>query len=152
MVPKRVRSVAKNKGIRIFISHASEDNAIVRLLQGDLVAAGADVWVDHVGIRGGDNFAIRINNALRWCNVFLLLWSKNAKRSYWVRVEWTSALALEKMIIPCRIDKTSLPEVLRNTSSIEFSDNDKGLYELLRGLGLVKVNSDRRNIDSNLAV
>ena len=39
----------------IFISHAWEDKPLVRRLEAELQAAGAKVWVDHAGIRGGDN-------------------------------------------------------------------------------------------------
>ncbi len=48
---------------RIFISHAWEDKPLVRRLEAELQAAGAEVWVDHVGIRGGDNLPERISEA-----------------------------------------------------------------------------------------
>jgi len=45
---------------KIFISHAWEDKPSVRRLEAELRSAGAEVWVDHEGIRGGDNLPERI--------------------------------------------------------------------------------------------
>jgi len=49
---------------RIFISYSRQDMAVVRRLEDFLRTAGAEVWVDHVGIRGGDNLPKRISDAL----------------------------------------------------------------------------------------
>ncbi len=74
---------------KIFISHAWEDKPLVRRLESELKAAGAEVWVDHEGIRGGDNLPERISEALEWCDTLLLIWSKAASQSHWVVLEWT---------------------------------------------------------------
>jgi hypothetical protein len=58
---------------KIFISHAWEDKAIVRRLEDELKTAGAEVWVDHSGVRGGDNLPKRISDALEWCDTVLLV-------------------------------------------------------------------------------
>lgn len=109
---------------------------LVRRLEDALKAAGAEVWVDHVGVRGGDNLPERISEALDWCNTLLLVWSKAAAGSRWVKLEWTNAIALDKLIIPCPIDKTPLPSILAHKAYIDFSDTDLGLRELLRALQL----------------
>ncbi len=49
---------------RILICHAWVDKPLVRRLEAELQAAGAEVWVDHSGIRGGDNLPERISEAL----------------------------------------------------------------------------------------
>ncbi|MDZ7302682.1 MAG: toll/interleukin-1 receptor domain-containing protein [candidate division KSB1 bacterium] len=61
---------------RIFISHAWEDKPLVRRLEQELKSAGAEVWVDHAGICGGDNLPERISKALNWCNTLLLIYRK----------------------------------------------------------------------------
>lgn len=69
---------------RVFISHTWEekDKALTHVLEDALRQAGAEVWVDHAGIRGGDNLAKQINDALDWCNTLVLVWSKAAKASH----------------------------------------------------------------------
>ncbi|MGH7451775.1 MAG: TIR domain-containing protein [bacterium] len=124
---------------RIFISHAWEDKALVRRLEKVLTDAGAEVWVDHAGIRGGDNLPERINDALEWCNTLLLVWSKPAKASHWVKLEWTNAISLRKLIIPCPIDGTPAPPIMANTAYVDFSDEKKGVRELLQALRLAQI-------------
>ncbi len=127
---------------RIFISHAWEDKALVRQIEKALAAAGAEVWVDHAGIRGGDNLPARISDALDWCNTLLLIWSKAAAGSRWVKLEWTNAIALDKLVIPCPLEKTVLPSILANTAYIDFSDRDRGLRDLRRALQLAQTGED----------
>jgi hypothetical protein len=106
----------------------------MRTLEDRLRAAGAEVWVDHQGIRGGDNLPAEISNALRWCNTLLLIWSSASVDSYWVELEWTNALSLKKRIIPCLIDQTELPPILSHKAYVKMSNVDEGFAELLRAL------------------
>ncbi len=121
---------------KIFISHAWEDKPLVRRLENELKAAGAEVWVDHEGIRGGDNLPERISEALEWCNTLVLVWSKTASQSRWVRLEWTNAVSLEKAIIPCRLDGAALPAILAHKAYLDFKDIEPGLAQLLQALKL----------------
>ncbi|MDZ7359773.1 MAG: TIR domain-containing protein [candidate division KSB1 bacterium] len=136
---------------RIFISHAWEDKALVRQLEKALADAGAEVWVDHAGIRGGDNLPERINDALEWCNTLLLVWSKQAKASHWVKLEWTNAISLRKLIIPCLIDGTPAPPIMANTAFIDFSNREQGSRELLRALQLAQTGGKDLDTASELA-
>jgi hypothetical protein len=99
---------------KIFISHSWDNKPLVRRLEAELKAAGAEVLVDHAGVRGGDNLPKEISAALAWCNTVVLVWSQLAAQSHWVELEWTNAIALRKLVIPCRLDKTALPALLSN--------------------------------------
>ncbi len=123
---------------KIFISHSWEDKPLVRRLENELQAAGAEVWVDHEGIRGGDNLPERISEALEWCNTLVLVWTKAASQSRWVKLEWTNAISLEKAIIPCRVDNAALPAILAHKAYVPFSDVEAGLAQLLQALRLSK--------------
>ncbi len=124
--------------LKIFISHSWEDKPLVRRLEKELQAAGAEVWVDHEGIRGGDNLPERISEALEWCNTLVLVWSKTASQSRWVKLEWTNAISLERAIIPCRVDNATLPAILAHKAYVAFSDIEAGLAQLLQALRLRK--------------
>jgi hypothetical protein len=122
---------------KIFISHAWEDKAFVRRLEAELKVAGAEVWVDHTGVRGGDNLPERISEALAWCNTVLLIWSEAASQSHWVKLEWTNALALRKTIIPCLVDhQTPLPAMLANVLYVDCRDFERGFMQLRQALHL----------------
>jgi len=125
---------------KIFISYAWEDKAVVRRLEDELLTTDAEVWIDHSHIRGGHNLTMCINDALEWCNTLLLIWSKAARRSRWVKIEWTSANSIPKPIIPCLLDETKLPPILLGTVYVDFRNFDQGLEQLLRALKLFTIN------------
>lgn len=78
-------------GPRVFVSHSHIDNDFAAQLVADLKAAGADVWLDVVGIDRGD-FQERINEALGGCQYFVLVLMPEALRSPWVRMETHAAI------------------------------------------------------------
>jgi len=140
-----------NEPPKVFISYSQKDKTLARALEEQLRVAGAEVWVDHRGIRGGDNLPAEISNALRWCNTLLLIWSISSADSYWVELEWTNALSLRKKIIPCLLDDTPLPPILSNKAYIEMSDVTEGTAQLLQSLEWVTPRSEtkeqRKQID-----
>ena len=81
----------------------------------------------------------KINDGMEWCEVFVLLWSKAASKSKWVEKEWECALALEKIIVPCRLDDTPLPPILRPLSYCDFREFEKGYKRLFDSLGLAPI-------------
>lgn len=54
--------------VKVFVSHhhSPEEDAFTARLVADLIAAGAEVWVDMVGV-GAADFQKRINEALANC-------------------------------------------------------------------------------------
>lgn len=126
-------SVPKSK-LKIFLSHASEDKPFVRRLEAALEAAGVETWVDHDDLHAGESFPKRLSAALAACDVLLLVWSQPASLSRWVEMEWSNALSLRKVIIPCVLDGTPLPPLLDSISYANFRDFETGLARVLRAL------------------
>jgi hypothetical protein len=123
---------------KIFISHSWDNKPLVRRLEAKLKATGAEVWVDHAGVRGGDNLPKEISEALTWCNTVVLVWSQSAAQSHWVELEWTNAIALRKLVIPCRLDKTTLPALLSNLLYLDFTEIEKGITQLREAVQLAQ--------------
>jgi len=122
---------------KVFISHSWEDNEISRKLAEYLKCDGADIWIDYSKIHGGDSLPRRISEALEWCDTLILLWSKSAKESYYVNLEWENALDMRKIIIPCPLDETKRPAILRRCLFIDFKNFDSGYRQLAYALDLV---------------
>ena len=86
------------------------------------------------GSRPADDFHKGIDEKLRWCNVFILLWSVRAKNEGWVKYEFSQAKSFyvkqvkrqgkEFKIIPIRIDKCGLPIGLHNIVRIDYSSGE----------------------------
>src|SRR5439155_24230243 len=83
---------------RIFISHNKADNELARYLASELRCILEDyetVWLDlegdryssRAGVRPSDDWPKEISDNLRSSNVFLLLWSRNARQANWVQHE-----------------------------------------------------------------
>jgi hypothetical protein len=118
----------------IFLSHSLKDAASAHRLAKKLKRIDQEVWICSEGIKAGENLPACINGALKKSRVFILLWSKNAKRSKWVEREWSAALMRRKRIITCRLDQSILPDLLQVDSYIDFRDFRKGCSKLIKSL------------------
>ena len=72
----------------------------------------------------------RISDALEWCDTLVLVWSESASNSYYVRLEWQSALDMQKRIIPCILDDAHLPAILRSFLNLHFCIFENGYVTL----------------------
>ena len=122
---------------KVFISHSWEDNEISRKLADNLRRDGAEVWIDTSRIAGGESLPDAIGKGIEWCDILLLVWSKSAKDSYYVKLEWNCALDNRKRIIPCIIEDEKLPTILTPFLNINFRQFELGYYTLSHDLGLV---------------
>jgi hypothetical protein len=79
--------------VRIFVSHSHNDDAFTNRLVSDLIAAGADVWVDSKQITN-DDFMKRINEGLKGRHWLVLVMSPHSLHSPYVAMEVNAALHL----------------------------------------------------------
>ncbi len=121
---------------KVFISHSWEDNELSRKIAQYLKEDGAEIWIDYARIKPGEGMPDRIGEALEWCDTLVLVWSKNAGSSYYVKLEWQSALDMQKKIIPCIMDDTKRPPILRGFLYIDFKNFEQGYAQLLYALNL----------------
>jgi hypothetical protein len=121
---------------KVFISYAWKNQSVAKQLQRDLQRDGVQVFVDYEKITGGDSLPARISAGLEWCNTLVLLWSEDAAKSYYVSQEWESAFHLQKRIIPCVLDDSALPALLRGRLYLNFSSYDPGYAQLCHTLGV----------------
>ncbi|MBV6505004.1 MAG: hypothetical protein ILNGONEN_00560 [Syntrophorhabdaceae bacterium] len=121
---------------KVFISYAWKNQPIAKQLQRDLQRDGVEVFVDYEKISGGDSLPDRISAALDWCNTLILLWSADAAASYYVKQEWTSAFHLQRRLIACVLDGTTLPALLRGRLYLNFIPYEAGYAQLCHSLGV----------------
>lgn len=125
-----------------FISHSWEDNDASRDIASFLKAKGCDIWIDYSKMPGGSNLAKEISEAIEWCDTLVLIWTRDAKEAYFVELEWSSALALGKNIIPCVFDETPLPAILASRLYIDFQNTNLGKVLLAKSLNLFDMPSE----------
>lgn len=94
---------------KIFVSYSSCDMEHVEKLREQLRPTPVKLFVAEDSIRPGGELSKEITRAITSCDLFLVIWSKNAKASDWVSQEIGQALALHKPIVPLVLDPDCLP-------------------------------------------
>lgn len=117
----------------VFISYAQADRAVVEGIEAGLARAGVAIWRDLYALRAGQRWPEALGEAIAAQENFLLCWSQAASASGFVRLEWNTALALGKPIIPCRLDETPLPPSLSALQAVDARQAG-ALARILAGL------------------
>lgn len=106
---------AESRAAKLFLSHSTQDDAIVRLLQRALGDLGQDVWSDARELRGGDPLSSEIQQAIEQAAGYAVVISPAAFHSRWVGKELRHALDVQKRrgkdkyrIIPLLLDDARL--------------------------------------------
>lgn len=112
----------------VFIAHNHNDKEIAEKIAKALEFEDLHPRIDSWEVTPGDNFVQWMEDAMSVSKFLVLIWSKNAAESEWVKTEWTSFLprTLEDQtvkIIPIRIDETPSPVLLESISRITYSGN-----------------------------
>lgn len=99
--------------MRVFISHATEDQTLAAGLVEGLENRGVPTWLAARGdIPGGDNYAAEITRQIMDCRAVVVLVSGPALDSVNVRREVNIALEERKLVLPVAIDPRF--KVMRN--------------------------------------
>ncbi len=103
-----------------FLSHASQDAAIVDLVAQALRDNQLALWVDASDISFGGLLRQELQSAIQKSHSLLLFWSENALKSRWVMAELFTAFHLNRFIIPYVLDATPLPQFLANSAYLSL--------------------------------
>ncbi len=122
---------------RIFVSHASQDNAFARQFVRWLDREGLDdVFLDidpERGILGGTGWAEALYRAGRRCRVVICLVSKHWLKSEWCLREFE--MGRKKAILTVLIDQTPVDEIpgeIRHFQMIDISQRQDEAYSKVR--------------------
>lgn len=105
----------------VFVSYAREDKNFARELTRRLRESNRVPWQDIRNIRGGDNWQITIDHALRNAEALVVVMSPNATVSQYVTYEWAFALGAGVRVIPVIRKRTTLHPRLSSIQYIDFS-------------------------------
>lgn len=118
----------------LFLSHSIQDAPVAQRLAAGLTESGMDVWMDNGRLSISNPFPKCIDDAFKRCSAFMLLWSRAARQSNWVKREWTSALIFNKKIVICALDDTPLPAELGDYLCFDFRKVFRNFSILLAAL------------------
>lgn len=104
---------------RLFVSYSSTDLAAVEAIEKELGEKGVSVWRDRNDLYAGEHWPKALGEAIAAKDAVLLVWSKHARESDYVELEWCTGIALKKTILPYRLDDTPLPPSLSAVHAID---------------------------------
>ena len=107
--------------MRVFVSYAREDLRRMQEIAGAVRAAGHSVEVDVDVVRGGDDFARRIEASIRECEVCVVLWSPASVAGPWVPAEANLALKQGKRVVSVKLVECSVPLPFSTYHMLDFS-------------------------------
>lgn len=118
---------------KLFISYATRDLSQVDMLQQQLQGTPIEVFVAEHSVRASEELAPKISVAIAECDLFVVLWSENAKASDWVSQEIGRASALGKKILPLVLsDSVSLPGFIQNLKYLSVHKDPAGSLQSAR--------------------
>jgi len=125
---------------KVFISYNKNDRSTATQIAVFLAAENISTWFDEWEISAGDSIIDEIENGLKTCTHFIILWSKNASISNWVREELKSTLteAIKNKsvkMIPILLDATDKPPLLRDKKHIKYhGGNEQDREEIIEAI------------------
>jgi len=116
------------KQVSVFISYAREDYDRVIPFYYRLSQEGLNVWMDKINILAGEVWDLKIKNAIRNSDFFVLFLSSNSsyKRGYLQKEikialdAWQEKLEDDIYFIPIRLDECEIPSSLSKFQYIDF--------------------------------
>ncbi|TKB23482.1 toll/interleukin-1 receptor domain-containing protein [Desulfopila sp. IMCC35006] len=144
----------------IFVSYSTLDLPHVELLEKQLKNTFINVFVAEHSVKPSEDLSKKIENAIRQSDLFVLLWSKNAKESEWVSQEIGKATAFNKTILPLVLDKgLKLPAFISELKYIPvYKDASAALIQAKAiadeqcSIKFAKLQEDKKKKDQELLI
>ncbi len=126
-----------NRKTQVFISYSSRNRKEAKAVHEALEGKRFDIWRDQRRIE--TDWSAEIAQGLADADVLCLIWTREAAESRWVKNEWLTARALEKLIVPCMFPGApELPKPLENLHGVLFPKMAAGLSGLATRLKELK--------------
>ena len=129
--PTRTQTTAL-QAHKIFISHATADKWVARMICERLEAAGLDTFIDDRDIAGGDDIPLMIQAEIRRCAELVVLLTPQSVGRAWVMLEVGMAL-----IRRCRINVLlyhvtvdGIPEMLKAKKAYNLNDAERYIADV----------------------
>jgi hypothetical protein len=139
--PNRRRARPKG-GNEIFVSHATADKWLARVICEKLESVGAKTFRDDRDIHGGDDIPDEIRRHIRRCSEFLVLLTPESVHRQWVLLEvgaaWGWRVKRRITAVLCHVDTDRIPDMIKSKKAINLNDFDQYLAEVAARVPLHK--------------
>ena len=122
------------KTCQVFVSHATADKWIARVICEKLEAAGAKTFIDDRDIKGGDDIPDEIRRQIKQSKELLVLLTPQSVDRRWVTLEIGMALGMSRkkriVVVLYHVDVDPIPGMLKSKKAINLNDIDTYLAEV----------------------
>ena len=113
----------------VFVSYSTADLKHVYELREQIADKEVDVFIAEHSVLPSESLTQTIAAAIKRCDLFVLLWSNNAKDSDWVAQELGMALQLKKQILPLKLEASVEPDgFIKDVKYIDVPKNGQLAY------------------------
>lgn len=117
----------------VFVSYSTKDLVNATALRSWVASAGAQTYLAEYSLQPGSPVAAEILSAIKSSDLFLLLWSDNARGSEWVPQEIGVAKGADRAIIPIVLHPgLELPGFIRDLKYLEVYRDPMASVQWLR--------------------
>jgi hypothetical protein len=128
-----VRRTAKKSKYQVFVSHATADKWLAKVICEKIESLGASTFRDDRDINGGDDIPEKIRQEIKRSQECLVLFTPVSLGRPWILLEVGAAWGWRRRIVPvlCHVEVDPIPELIKAKKVIKINDFDNYLRELL---------------------
>ena len=121
---------------QVFVSHATTDKWIARMICEKIESAGATTFRDDRDIESGDDIPDEIRKQLIGSNELVILMTPESVRRAWVLLEagafWGRKKKARIVAVLCHVEIDTIPDMIKSKKAISINDFDDYLDDLRR--------------------
>jgi hypothetical protein len=132
---KDTRKVA-GKPYQVFVSHATADKWLARVVCEKIEEAGASTFRDDRDIDGGDDIPEEIRRQIKQSREIVVLLTPDSVDRQWVILEvgaaWGWSKRMRIIILMNHVSVDPIPDMIKNKKAISLNELDHYLSELMQ--------------------
>lgn len=130
------KRVSGTKPYQVFVSHATADKWIAKLLCEKIEATGATSFRDDRDIQGGDDIPEEIRRQIKQSREMIVLLTPASVGRQWVVLEvgaaWGSSKRMRIVMLMYHVSVDPIPDMIKNKKAVSLNEIDRYLSELAR--------------------
>jgi hypothetical protein len=119
---------------QVFVSHATADKWLARVVCEKMEAVGAKTFRDDRDIQGGDDIPEEIRRQIKLSSEIVILLTPESFDRRWVLLEvgaaWGRSKRMRIVFIMYHVTVDPIPDMIKNRKAIPLNDLDQYLNEL----------------------
>jgi hypothetical protein len=128
------RKKTPSKPYQVFVSHATADKWLARVVCEKVEAVGATTFRDDRDIQGGDDIPEEIRRQIKQSREIVVLLTPESVDRRWVLLEvgaaWGCSKRIRIVVIMLHVTVDPIPDMFKNKKAISLNDFDHYLHEL----------------------